>query len=358
MNVRLVDVARAAGVSRSTAGRALSGHPAVLEETRQAVLVAAASLGYRVDPAARALRGGSSRLLGLVVTNLLNASIQRVAERVHERAHDHGYQVLMAVTNGDGPRERELIDALVDHRIAGLLVMPSDSPGQCNRLKADGLPVVAMIRRPAGLKVSAVLNDDRAGARTATDYLLGQGHRSIGFIGGPDTVHSGRERFRGFCQALDAAGVARDPALIRRGPFDADWGAQAGGSLLEGTAPCSAVVVANHEALFGVVQLLAQRGVDVPSDLSLVGFEDAPLFRYWHPSITVVDTHPGAIADAGFTILLEQLDQGDTACKQVTVPAALVVRASCAHPLIVRGGVVVGDTVIPGEPPAPGPPPP
>jgi LacI family transcriptional regulator len=330
MNVTLTEVARAAGVSRSTAGRALSGHPAVSPAARDAVTAAAAALGYRGDPAARALRGGTSRLLGLVVTNLVNASIQRVVERVHSSAHEHGYQVLMAVTQGDSSRETEVINALVDHRVEGLLIMPSTrDPALLQKLHGSGTAVVAMIRRVRGLHVPTVLNDDRAGAAAATRHLLEIGHDRIAFIGGPEGVHSGRERFRGYCQALEEAGLAVEPETIFRGPFEPDWGSSAIERALSARPKCSALLVANHEALFGVVQTLAQRQIPLPGELSLIGFEDAPLFRYWHPSVTLVDTHPTALADAAFGALVGQLGVGPPPHLQpVTVPASLLIRDS------------------------------
>ena len=332
MNVTLTDVARAAGVSRSTAGRALSGHPAVSATARRAVLDAATALGYRADPAARALRGGTSRLLGLVVTNLVNASIQKVVERIHDLAHESGYQVLMAVTNGEAGREKEVIEALADHRVQGLLVMPGGTdPSALQTLHASGTAVVSLIRLMRGLTTPSILNDDRAGACAATRHLIDLGHRRIAYIGGPDKVHSGRERYRGFGQALKQAGLDEDPALLRRGPFEADWGAAAADDLLSARRRFTALLVTNHEALFGVVQTLAARGVEVPGRLSLIGFEDAPLFRYWHPAVTVVDTHPACVAEKAFHALMAQLDDNPPVeSGPVVVPATLLVRNSTA----------------------------
>lgn len=335
MNLTLTEVAEAAGVSRSTAGRALSGHPAVSAATRERVEATARALGYRADPAARALRGGTSHLIGLVVTNLVNASIQRVVERVHALAHQHGFQVLMAVTDGDADRESEVVRALADHRVQGLMVMPTSggSAAILTELHRHGTAVVTIIRSVRGVKVPGVLNDDRSGAAQATRHLLEIGHRRIGFIGGPEGVHSGRERFRGYSDALGAAGLQLDPDLIHRGPFEPDWGSITTEAILDGDAGCSALLVANHEALFGVVQTLAQRGVDMPGRLSLIGFEDAPLFRFWHPAVTVVDTHPASVAETAFESLLAQLAGDPTPPgRPVVVSASLLVRASAAPP--------------------------
>lgn len=333
--VTIADVAAAANVSRSTASRAVSGHPAVSSAARRAVLEAASALGYRVNPAARALRGGSSRLIGLVVTNLVNASIQTVVETLHDRSHRAGYQVLMAVTGGDQQREAEVLEALVDHRVAGLFIMPSgSSPDRLNALVASGLPVVSLIRDLRGLEVPVVLDDDRAGAAAATNHLLGLGHRDIAFVGGPPSVHSGRERFHGYRDALRAAGMNLQQTLVHRGPFEPAWGAEVARRITTGPPACSSAVVANHEALHGMVRTLAQSGVDLPARLSLIGFEDAPLFSYWHPAISVVDTHPAELAVAAFDMLMEQVNGGRRSRDRprLVVESALLIRESTGRP--------------------------
>jgi LacI family transcriptional regulator len=321
----IIDVAAEARVSRSTAGRALSGHPAVDPQTREQVLEAAARLRYRVNPAARALRRGSSQMVGLIVTNLVNASIQTLVESVHALAHTAGFQVLMAVTNGDPDREREVLAALTDHRVAGVIVMSSSSdPAQLHALEGQGIAVVDVIRRPRGIRTAVVLNDDRAGAIHATDYLVGLGHRDIAFIGGPTDTQSGSQRFAGYSSVLERHEIELDETI--------EWGAETAGRLFDSMAASTALLVANHEAMFGVLNVAAQRGLRIPDELSLVGFEDAPLFRYWHPAITVVDTDPGSLAaDAWQSLAAAMADPAERGSRKV-VPAHLVVRDSCAPP--------------------------
>ncbi len=186
------DVAAAAGVSRSTASRALSGHPSVRPETRERVQATALQLGYQVDPIARALRAGSSGLIGLVLTNLMNASIQAIAKTVQSKGHDEGYEVLIATTENDPRREYEIVQRLRSHRVDGVLVMGTGAnTDMLNRLHEDGFPVVAIIRLPHGVATPSVVYDDRGAAQQATSYLLSRGHRSIGFIGGPAATRSG-----------------------------------------------------------------------------------------------------------------------------------------------------------------------
>ncbi len=145
------DVASAAGVSRATASRALSGHPAVLPETRERVRRIAGELNYRADPVARALRAGSSNLLALVVSNLQNPAIQQIAETVQTLGQTEGFEVVIATTNDDRDRERRLIETLSDRRVDGLIAMSSgENVELLNALHARGLPLVELIRLPEG----------------------------------------------------------------------------------------------------------------------------------------------------------------------------------------------------------------
>ncbi len=329
----IVDVAAEARVSRSTAGRALSGHPAVDPRTREQVLEAAARLSYRVNPAARALRRGSSQLIGLIVTNLVNASIQTLVESIHEHAHAAGFQVLMAVTNGDADRERDVLTALADHRVAGIVVMSSSSePEQLHQLEEQGISIVDVIRRPPGIRTALVLNDDRAGAIAATEHLVGLGHRDIAFIGGPTAIQSGAERFAGYRTVLEAHDISLNDAIVWHGPFLPEWGAETAEQLFDSLESCTALLVTNHEAMFGVLNVAAQRGLAIPEELSLVGFEDAPLFRYWHPAITVVDTDPGSLAAEAWGSLAAAMEDAGQRGSHKVVPAHLIVRDSSAGP--------------------------
>ncbi|GAB3854301.1 LacI family DNA-binding transcriptional regulator [Nocardioides maradonensis] len=331
MAVTVIEVARVAGVSKSTAARALSDSPGVSPAARKRVIAAAESLGYRVNRMASALRAGESRLIGLVVTNLVNASIHTITEVVQSRAQEAGYQVLLGVTGGDPDREAHLIDTLIDHRVDGLIIMGTGAnTDRINSLAQAGLPVVSLIRRAKNGLTPAVLPDNYHGAYEATQYLLGLGHRQIAFLGGDLGVTSGHERFAGYRSALEQAGDEVNDLLVHRGPFDVAFGSSAMTQLLDGPASFTALLVGNHEATYGVLSTLAARGVRVPEDLSVIAFEDFHWFATWTPPITVVDIDSGAIANATFDSLIAQIKGGTAASTGVARTGAhLVVRESC-----------------------------
>lgn len=332
MAVTLVDVAIAAGVSRSTASRALSGSSLISPQTRLAVEEAARSLGYRPNRAASALRSNRSHLLGLVMNNLINASFHTIAEVVHKRASDAGYQVLLCITDADPNRENDVLAMLGEHGVDGTIVIGSGrSAPASNALLTQGRAVVNLIRSVRGSKASTVLADDIDGARDATAHLLALGHRRIGYIGGTAEATSGRERYEGYCSALADAGIEVDEAIVRKGPFTTEFGAEAVNSLLDGSESMTALYAANHEAVFGILPTLVGRGVSVPGELSLVCHEDMPWLAMWQPPITVVDNGAAQLANLAMDLLFQQInDPAPTDGRTYRIGARLVERASCA----------------------------
>ena len=337
MGITLQDVADAAGVSRSTASRALAGSTLISPETRAAVTATAGQLGYRVNRVASALRSRQTRLIGLVLNNLINASFHTIAEVVQHRAYDKGYQVILMISGADPKREHQLLSTLADHHVDGLIVIGTgQNVGQLNRMITDGTPIVTAIRGPAGSFAPAVLAADRDGAHEATRHLIGLTHRRIAFIGGPERTNSGAERYAGYVSALGEAGIDVDPALVARGQFDPGFGSRAAAQLLDTDA--TALFVANHEAVFGALPAIVARGVRVPEELSLVCYEDIPWLRTWAPPITVVDNGPRQLADLAMDLLLGQLERpapaaaANGAARNYRVGAALIERRSTAPP--------------------------
>jgi LacI family transcriptional regulator len=334
MRATIDDVAAAAGVSRSTASRALSGHPAVLPATRERVFSVAEKLQYRADPVARALRAGNSGLIGLVLTNLSNPSIQEIAETVQQLSHNADLEVVMATTNGDPERERRIIGTLTSRRVDGLIMMGSqDSAPVLNSLYASGLAVVELVRLPDEIQTPSVVYDDQAAGRLAAEHLIERGHRRIAFLGGPPEARSGRERYAGFMEATRVSGLTVRPEDVFRGDFLSEFGAASMLRFLANDDRPTALVMANHEALFGALQILSQHGLDIPRQLSVVGIEDEPLLRFWHPSITVVDTLPVRLAEEVMSSMLAQLTAARNSetrppVARVVTPVHLIDRAS------------------------------
>ncbi|MDR1798379.1 MAG: LacI family transcriptional regulator [Bifidobacteriaceae bacterium] len=332
MTATMRDVAEQAGVSMSTASRALRGSPLISEATRAKVSAVAQQIGYRPNQAARTLRSGSSHLVGLVLNNLLNVSFHVIAEVVGRKLAHAGYQLILGTTDGEPKAEKALLEALADHGVDGvILVGTGQNAATTNQLQRDGIALVNVIRSSRDSASPTVLANDREGAYEGTRYLLELGHRRIGLVGALDTADSGRERLRGYTDALESYGLSPDPALIQRGPFTKEFGVEATQSLLA-AGGMTALFAANHEAVFGVLPTLMAAGVRVPEDLSLLCYEDMPILELWQPPISVVDNGAPSIAELAVDLLLDQLagrEGSRAAARAYWVGAQLVRRGSC-----------------------------
>ena len=328
----LREVARLSGVSVSTASRALAGSTLVNAATRLRVERVASEMGYRPNASARALRTSRSRLVGLVITNLVNNSFRVIAEIVQQRLSEAGHHLVLSITDGDPFQEREALHTLMELNASGVVAVGSDTKAFAE-VSARGIAVVHLGRRPGKLVGDCVLGDESAGAATAVEHFLSRGHKRIGIVSGPATVTSGRERLQGYRRALQTAGRPVDDAWTVAGPFTAQTGRDAVDALL--ALPRSrrptALLVANHESTYGVLPRLRELGVDVPTEFSVICYEDAPIMQWWSPAITVVDNQPSQMAELVARLLMERITGATEATARPVlhrIPTRLVDRGS------------------------------
>jgi LacI family transcriptional regulator len=205
-----------------------------------------------------------------------------------------------------------------------------------NRLLETGTGVVTMNREVPGAHAPSVLPDYGAAARMATEHLIGLGHRRVAVVAGLDRFTSGRLSHTGYVEALGTAGLPVDPALVRRGAFTPEFGRAAAEELLALPQPPTALLVTNHEASFGVLPVLSERGLRIPAQLSVLLTEDEPFFGWWHPALSVVDNRAEFMARTAIDLLLPQLPESGG--REVPIDVAervtpvLVHRASTAAP--------------------------
>ena len=332
--ITLEDVALAARVSVSTASRALAGKSRISRQTTLKVQRAAERLGYRPNSLARGLKTNSSRLVGLIVHNIFNATYQRVSQLIQRRLAASDYQVILCISNDDAHQESLYLNTLLDHRIDGLIIVPTGSNfALLERVGSHGIQVVTAIRRHSQDRFDAVLQADADGAYRGTIHLLEQGHRRIGLIVGPSETTSGRERLSGYHRALAEFGVVPAADLVHQGPYKVETGVLGCEKLLTLASPVSALFCANHEASLGVLKVLSDRDVSVPSDLSLICYEDSPWLSWRKPAITVVDNDPDAIAETCVDLLLRKMGEPAAQAeapigRELRIGARLLIRES------------------------------
>lgn len=326
----MLDVARLAGVSHQTVSRVLNEHPSVRPETRARVLEAIATLGYRPNTAARALVTRRSQTIGVVSTGSAHYGPSSTLLAVEEAARLAGYFVSVATVRDFGS---QTLDRALEHflgqGVEGIVIIAAEmSLARAAGRLASQLPVVMVA---AGAEADSGLHlvwlDQEHGARLATEHLLGLGHRDVLHVRGPADWFDAEARVRGWAAALEAAGAPVPEPIV--GDWNPDRGYAIGRELLARGLP-SAVFVANDQMALGLVHALAEAGVSVPGDVSVVGFDDIPGAAHYLPPLTTVRQDFRALGHGCMQALQAVLaGEGST---PAPVQPALVVRASSAPP--------------------------
>jgi len=329
------EVARLAGVSTATVSRVMSEAGGVRKELTRKVRNAARKLGYEPNPAARNLRVRSTRTLGMVFPDIENPFYASVIAGAEEVLQNAGYSLLLANYGEDPAREHLQLSTLRAERVAGILFAASNKPSADYRyLLNAGIALVAVSRIPDGLNVDLVTVSNQEGARQAVEHLLRLGHRQIGFVDGPVSLSTTRERRAGYEQALRDAGLPVSRDLIT----SADFSHQAGGQdavseLLNAPKKPSAIFVVTNNMALGVLEALQQRGIDVPADMAVVGFGDTPSAALLRSPLTVVAQPAREIGTTGARLLLERLQNLDRPRRSIVLDTQLIVRESCGSKL-------------------------
>ncbi len=325
----LHDVARAAGVSLITASRVVGGGPNIAAATRMRVEKAIRELGYRPNHLARTLRSGAtSHTIGLVIEDIANPFYAGIVKAAEEVARQRHCLVITASCEEDPNLEREVVGALLQRRVDGLVLVPA-SNGNHRYLRAEvrlGTPVVFADRRPVGFRADSVVLDNVGGARLAVEHLLRQGHRQIAVVGDPPTMPTAEERRAGYQAALEAAGVPYDPKLVRMLSHDVDQAEQAARQLLKLPDPPTAIFALNNRNCIGTLQAVDGRRVAV------VGFDDHELFALPTNRVTVVGYDLAELGRTSVRLLFQRIDGDRAAPRSVVLPTYLIRRGSSEVP--------------------------
>ncbi|WP_431946098.1 LacI family DNA-binding transcriptional regulator [Actinacidiphila sp. bgisy167] len=324
------DVASRAGVSVATVSRVLNDHPSVRPDTRTRVLAAVAELGYRPNAVARSLRTDQTHTLGLVISDVLNPFFTELARSVEDEARALGYSVIIGNADERPEQQDHHIRTLLDRRIDGLLVSPTDggSPLIQDAVRS-GTPMVFVDRWIPGIgqDVPVVRTDGCDAVRDLVAHLHGLGHRRLAIIAGPAATTTGRERVQAFRQALAGFGLPLPDEYIGQGDFQADSGRRATARFLDLPVPPEVVFAADNLMALGAMDEIRARGMRVPDDIALAAFDDIPWFLHTDPPITAIAQPTGELGRAAVRSLIDRVE--GRPAPSVTVSARLVVRRSC-----------------------------
>jgi len=302
-------VAAHVGVSVSTVSRALTGNSRISVHTRERVQQAVRELEYRPNVSARRLKQTHTHVVGLIVPDISNDFYAVATARIQAALTVRGYRLLITITGNSAREEAEHLQAMRDERVDGIVYVPTGANSSLVReMWQAGLPVIELARKSGLRDVDAVLADYQDGTRQALDHLLERGHRRIGLICGPLDLSTSRERQQGYLDALAAAGVPVDQALIKVGPYQRDWAAAAMRELLVLDDPPSAVLASSNEFTVGVLRTLTSQGILYPDQISIVGFGDPEWFSLTRPAITTVMLPAEEMAGMAASLLMQRLD--------------------------------------------------
>jgi DNA-binding LacI/PurR family transcriptional regulator len=326
----ILDVADRAGVSKSLVSLVMRNAPRVSDARREAVLRAAEELGYRPNAVARSLVSRRTSVIGVVLSDLHNPFFVEVVDGIEEQAGASGYRALFNTGGRSAAGESSAVDTLLQLRTEGIVLVSTVLAGPQILEAATTAPVVLIARPSRWGTVDSVTNDDRAGARLAVEHLASLGHRRIAHIDG-GTGAGAASRRSGFLDTMRRLGLGAD-ALVVGGAYTEEGGAAGVAAVLRTGKPPTAVFAANDLAAIGALQALEEHGLKVPTDVSLVGYDNTSLAAIRHIGLTTIDQPRREMGTIAIRLLLERLAGERDRARHVVVPPGLMVRRTTAPP--------------------------
>lgn len=324
----IFDVARLAGVSHQTVSRVLNDSPQVRPATRQRVEQAITQLRYSPSPAARALVTRRTRVIGLIAPGTADFGPASIALHFSDAARDSRYGVLTVTTVGAGTASiRPSIESLLSQRVEAIVLVVADINAlNAARSQDVGVPIIAVA---AGARLGPMTTsiDQYRGARSAVRHLVELGHRHIAHLAGPTFSPDAIERSRGWRDELAASN------LVAQAPGVGDWSPASGyqfGKSLRADAMPSAIFVGNDQMALGVIAALKERGITVPNDMSVIGFDDIPEAAYFDPPLTTVNQDFATLGELTMQRVLMAIEEPGSTAVATPIPTRLVVRSSTA----------------------------
>ena len=330
MAVTLVELAQVAGVSVSTVSRALSNRKYPLkEETRQSILKLAEEMGYKPNLVARSLQSSRSHLVGVIVDRMQSPFAAATVEGIQDGLRHAGYSISIAYSNRDQAIAADAIHTFYSHQVDGIIILNSwlhtfNDP----ILGLQDRPFVFINRLFGNSVENCVGPGDRQGARLATQHLVDLGHHRIGYINGLENWIEAQNRLAGYRDVLTEHGLPVDEALIRHGNWGVDSGYQAARELLALKDRPTAIFVANDIMAMGAIYAIQKAGLEVPTDIAVVGYDDRDFAAWMKPALTTVRMPSYEMGQAAARLLLQQISKEELEdATQVT--GKLIVRESC-----------------------------
>lgn len=330
MPVTIRQISEAAGVSVATVSRALndSDHP-VNPETKQRIIDIATKLGYHPNHIARSLRADRSPIIGIICDDITSPFTTMIVRGVQDRLKADGYFCVVINTDWDPAVEQRAIQDMTGYLIEGIIFAETSHQFASVELNISDKKCVFVHRLfPTGFPHS-VIPDELYGSRLAVDHLIQLGHKRIGHLSGSKDFYSTEERLLGYKTMLEENGIAFDPALVEPGNFDIEMGYTAASKLLDLPEPPTAIFAGNDLMAVGAIYAAQDKGLRIPEDLALVGYDDHHAATISRPKLTTVSLPCFEMGQASAELLLALLNDETTESQEIKVKGELLIRESC-----------------------------
>ena len=329
MNIQ--EVAKRAQVSTATVSRTINGSDKVKPKTAERVRQAIEALNYFPNTNARALGSGRSRLYGLIISDITNPFFPELVKSFEEMAVSHGLEVIVSNTSYKAERAEICVQRMLERKVDGVAIMTSEVEAHLlDRLKHHHIPMVFLDTGQVGVDTSNVLVHYSVGVDEAVNHLVALGHETIAFISGPMKLPSAQARREAFLKSLKRAGISIRKDLVIEGNHRINGGRMAMEELLQLKSPPTAVLASNDLTAIGAIGSIHQHGLQVPKDISVVGFDDIEISASLYPPLTTVRLSRTQIADRAFHALFTANQEPGSMGAEYAIQPELVVRETTA----------------------------
>ncbi len=313
MAATIKDIASRTGLGLATISSYLNGGN-VREKNREKIEAAIRELNFEVNEVARGLKTNRTHTIGVVIPELNNIFCTEIITGMEDVLRKHGYATIICDCRTDKELEREAVDFLYRKRVDGIINIPVDAEGAHLRQFAGAeKPVIVIDRKLPKLFCDSILVDNRTAAKQAVDILLQNGHRSIGLLTGPADVYTAKERYLGYVEALRAAGITPEEDLIVHSDYTIRGAAEGAARLLDTHPEMTALFAANYELTMGAMIVLNERGIAIPDEISVIGFDNREFARALQPALTIITQPTEAIAQQAAELMLQRLEAEEKA---------------------------------------------
>jgi LacI family transcriptional regulator len=331
--MNIAQVAVRAGVSTATVSRAMNGSNLVRPRTKEKVLRAIHDLGYYPNTQARALVSGRTRMLGLVISDIINPFFPELVKSFEFAAIQHGYEVIVANTDYSSERMGTCVRRMIERKVDGVAIMTSEiEPHLLAELSRRQLPIVFLDVGKLEPLISVITVDYSHGIKQAVQHVISLGHERIGFISGPRSLKSARTRRVAFLKCISSCGVSERQRIEVEGNHKIGGGEIAMTQILSMPNPPTAVLTSNDLTAIGAMRAIHRGGLRVPEDISIVGFDDIEFSEFTQPPLTTVRLSRDELGQKAFSALYNGLDGGIPGGQEIRISTSLILRQSTAVP--------------------------